>query len=187
MGYFINLMTILKGMEDYVLMKKSAEIEKLASELGFTKVHFLENDFVVLKGKNPKELLKEIRNARDKKLKTAFKANSEEMLRFALEKMPVDIVYGMELIHSKDSVHFVRGGLDQVLCTLAAEKGKIIAFSFTEILNSSERAKLLARIMFNLKLCRKYRVPIAWGSFASTRMEMRSAKDLQALGRVLGA
>ncbi len=170
-----------------MFMKKSAEVEKLAAELGFTKVHFLENDFMALKGKTPSELLKEIGNARSKKLKTAFKAESEEMLRFALEKSQVDIVYGMEQIHAKDSVHFVRGGLDQVLCALAAEKGKIIAFSFNEILNSSERGKLLARIMFNVKLCKKYKVPIVWCSFASTELEMRSAKDLQALGRVLGA
>ena len=175
-----------KAMEDYLFMKKSAEAEKAAAGLGFTKAHFLESDFVLLKVKTPRELLEEIGKARNKRLKTVFKADSEEMLRFALEKTPVDLVYGMEQIHAKDSVHFVRGGLDQVLCALAAEKGKIIAFSFQELLNSSERAELLARMMFNLKLCRKYQVPMLLCSFASTETEMRSAKDLQALGRVLG-
>ncbi len=169
-----------------MFMKKSAEIDKLAAELGFTKVNFSENDFVALKGKTPKELLKEIEKARSKKLKTAFKADSEEMLRFALEKSQIDIVYGTEHIHPKDSLHFVRGGLDQVLCAIASEKGKIMAFSFNEILNSPERGKLLARIMFNVKLCKKYKVSMAWCSFASTELEMRSAKDLQALGRILG-
>lgn len=169
-----------------MFMKKSAEIEKLAAELGFTKLHFLENDFVLLKGKTPRDLLNEIGKVRNKKLKTVFKADSEEMLRFALEKSQIDIVYGMEQIHAKDSVHFVRGGLDQVLCAIAAEKGKTIAFSFNQILNSLEKAKLLARIMFNMKLCKKYKVPILWCSFASSKTEMRSAKDLQAFGRILG-
>lgn len=184
--YFINLMTIFRDMDEYVLMKKSTEIEKLALELGFTKVHFLDNDFVLLKGKTQKELLKEIENARNKKLKTVYKADSEEMLRFALEKNGLDIIYGMENIHPKDGMHFVRGGLDQVLCKIAAEKGKILVFSFSEILNSSDKGKLLARMMFNVKLCKKYKVPIILCSFASFKEEMRSAKDLQALGRVLG-
>ena len=179
-------MTIFRDMDEYVLMKKSTEIEKLALELGFTKVHFLDNDFVLLKGKTQKELLKEIENARNKKLKTVYKADSEEMLRFALEKNGLDIIYGMENIHPKDGMHFVRGGLDQVLCKIAAEKGKILVFSFSEILNSSDKGKLLARMMFNVKLCKKYKVPIILCSFASFKEEMRSAKDLQALGRVLG-
>ncbi len=179
-------MTILQYMDDYVFMKKNAEAEKLAIELGFTKVNFIDSNFVILKGKTQKELLKEIESARNKKLKTVFKADSEEMLRFALEKNGVDIIYGMESINPKDSLHFVRGGLDQVLCNIAAEKEKILAFSFADILNSSDRAKLLARIMFNVKLCKKYKVQMMLSSFAGSREEMRSAKDLQALGRVLG-
>ncbi|MEK6905027.1 MAG: RNase P subunit p30 family protein [Nanoarchaeota archaeon] len=189
-------------MDDYIFMKKNAEAEKLAAELGFTKLNFLDSNFVILKGKTQKELLKEIESARNeknkkaffsssnfmnnKKLKTVFRADSEEMLRFAMEKNGVDIIYGMESINPKDSLHFVRGGLDQILCNIAGEKEKILAFSFAEILNSSDRAKLLARIMFNVKLCKKYKVQMMLSSFASSREEMRSAKDLQALGRVLG-
>jgi RNase P/RNase MRP subunit p30 len=173
-------------MDDYVFMKKSAEVEKLATELGFAKVYFLESDFVVLKAKTQKELVKAIENARNKKMKTVYKADSEEMLRFALERSGVDMLYGMESIHPKDSLHYVRGGLDQVLCKIAAEKGKILAFCFSEMLNSTERGKLLARIMLNIKLCKKYKVAMILGSFAVSQEEMRSAKDLQALGRVLG-
>lgn len=184
--YFINLMTIFQHMDDYILMKKSVEIEKLAAELGFTKVHFLESGFVLLKGKTQKELLREIDTARNKKVKTVFKADSEEMLRFALERSSVDIVYGMENINPKDSLHYVRGGLDQVLCKLAAEKRKILAFSFAELLDSPDRKRLLARIMSNVKLCKKYKVQMMLCSFANVKEELRSAKDLQALGRVLG-
>lgn len=179
-------MVILEYMDEYVFMKKSVEIEKLALELGFTKVHFLDGDFVFLKGRTQKELLKEIENARNKKLKTVYRADSEDMLRFILERSKVDIVCGMESIHPKDSLHYVRGGLDQVLCKLAAERGKTLAFSFAEILNSPHKGKLLARVIFNIKLCKKYKVPMILCSFASSTEEMRSAKDLQVLGRVLG-
>src|SRR3989344_5797811 len=174
-------MVIFEYMDEYVFMKKSTEVEKLTADLGFAKVHFLDSDFVLLKGKTKKELLKEIDTARNKKLKTVFKADSEEMLRFALERSSVDIVYGMESIHPKDSLHYVRGGLDQILCKLAAERRKILAFSFSELLNSSDKARLLASIMFNVKLCKKYKVIMMFCSFASSTEEMRSAKDLQAL------
>ena len=179
-------MVILQYMDEYVLMKKNAEVEKTAAELGFAKVHFVDHDFVILQAKTPKDLLKEIEKARNKKMKTLFKADSEEMLRFALEKTRVDLVMGSENIHPKDSFHFVRGGLYQILCTFAAEKGKTMVFSFANILHSSERGKLLARIMFNIKLCKKYKVPVVFASFASSSQEMLSAKDLQAFGRVLG-
>lgn len=173
-------------MDEYVLMKKNVEIEKTALALGFTKVYFLDQDFVLLKGKTPKELLKEVESVRNKNLKTIYKAESEEMLRFALERSKVDIVYGMENLHAKDSLHFVRGGLDQILCKIAAEKGKTLAFSFSGLLNSSDRARLLARMRLNIKLCKKYKVAIIFCSFAGSKEEMRSVKDLQALGRILG-
>lgn len=173
-------------MDEYVLMKKNSEVEKLAAGLGFAKVYFTDSDFAMLKGKTKKDLLKEIEKAKNKKLKTVYRADSEDLLRFVLERTSVDIVYGMESIHPKDSLHYVRGGLDQVLCWLAAEKGKTLAFSFAEILNSTDKAKLLARMMFNIKLCKKYKVSIVFCSFASYPEEMRSAKDLQALGRVFG-
>ena len=173
-------------MEDYVFMKRSAEIEKLAAELGFTEVNFLDSEFVILKSKTATEFLKEIGQAKNKKLKTIFKADSEEMLRFVLERTSIDIVYGMETIHPKDSTHFVRGGLDQVLCTIAAEKNKILAISFADILNSQDRKKFLARIKFNVKLCKKYKVQIMLCSFAESGEGMRSAKDFQAFGRILG-
>lgn len=180
------MVVIFCRMEDYVFMKKSVEVEKLAAELGFTKVNFLDSEFILLKEKTPKELLKEIEFAKNKKLKTIFKADSEEMLRFVLERTSTDIVYGLENIHPKDSTHFVRGGLDQVLCTITAEKNKILAISFADILNSQDRKKLLARIKFNVKLCKKYKVQITLCSFAGSLEGMRSAKDLRAFGRILG-
>ncbi len=168
-----------------MLIKKSKETQEFAQKLGFSKVFFSE-DFVLLKEKSKKELLKRIQEANQRKLKTIYVPESEEMLRFVLEKSPVDAVCGVELIHPKDSFHFVRGGLDQVLCSIAADKNKTILFSFADVLNSSERGKLLARMVFNVKLCRKYKVRMQLVSFASSELEMRSAKDLEAFGRILG-
>ena len=167
-------------MGNYLLMKESEELKELSKKLGFSKSYFL-GDLNVINPKTKKELLKQSKNNKI----TLFKPQTEDMLRFALEKSSVDIVMGMEMINLKDSVHFVRGGLDQITCRIAKEKGKVIAFSFSDILNSKNRAKLLARMMFNIKLCKKYGVKIIFSNFSSKKEEMRSAKDLKAFFDVL--
>ena len=106
------------------------------------------------------------------------------MLRFILEKTAVDMVYGLEMIHPSDSVHYVRGSLDQVLCQIAAAKGKMIGFSFSSLLHSSD-GKLLGRMKQNMKLCKKYKVKMILSNFSVSPEELRSKKDLAAFQRVL--
>src|SRR3989344_8173655 len=165
---------------DIILLKKTEELEMFLKQLGFEQVYFLE-DITLIRGDSQKEILTKLKEARKNKKLLVYQAGfKEEALRFVLEKTEVKIVYGMENIHETDSFHYPRGGLDQILCRIAAEKGKIIAFSFNEILNSSKRSRLLTRIRFNLKLCRKYKVKTAFCSFAKEKEELRSNKDLEA-------
>lgn len=167
-------------------MKKNEKIEQLSKELGFTRALFLDEDFVFIREENKKELLKKIKKAKKKNLLTIYQPSSEELLRFALEKTPVNMVVGMEKINPKDSVHFVRSGLDPVLCKITHDQKKIIAFSFNDILKAKDKGKLMGRTMFNIKLCRKYKVKIYFGSFAASKFEIRSARDLETFLRLLG-
>jgi len=169
-----------------VLMKESKKVAELSKELGFSKCMFLDKDFVLVKNDNKKELLKKINQAKDKGLLVVVKPESEELLRFVLERTKADLIYAQEFICPKDSVHFLRGGLDQVTCKIARDKGKTIGFSFKEILNAENKGKLLARMKFNIKLCRKYKVKLFFSNFSEGVMGMRSAKDLASLWEVLG-
>lgn len=175
-------------MHNLLLMKKNEELLSLSKELGFSKTLFLGSGFVLVSGDSKKQLLKSIKDGKKKGLMTIYLVKDEEMLRFALEKTSVDMVFGQELINAKDSVHFVRGGLDQITCKIAASQGKIVGFSFSDILGVSggERSRLLARMMFNIKLCKKYKVRMFFGNFSLEKMSMRSGKDLEAFFRVLG-
>ncbi len=167
-------------MDNYLLLKENEELNELSTKLGFSKTYFLK-DLELLNPKSKKELLKQTKSTKT----TVFIPQTEEMLRFALEKSSVDIIMGTEMINAKDSVHFVRGGLDQITCRIAKDKGKIIAFSFGDILRSKDRARLLARMMFNIKLCKKYGVKVIFSNFSLKKEEMRSAKDLRAFFNVL--
>ena len=170
-------------MLNLTLLKKNESVKELSKTLGFT-ITLFDQDIVLIKADTKKELLTKSKKAQG--MVILSKPSTEELLRFALEKTPVNVVYGMEFINPKDSVHFVRGGLDQVLCKIAASKGKIIAFSFSDILHSTEKSKLLARMMFNIKLCTKYKVKMVFGSFAITESELRSMNDLYSFWKVLG-
>lgn len=171
-------------MHNFLLMNKSKELEDLSTELGFEKTFFSGEDFIILDEDFKKNLLRNI--DRNKQKLIIYRAKTDEMLRFALERTKVNMVMGMEQIHLRDSVHFVRGGLDQVLCKIAAEKGKIIVFSFSNLLNTVDKGKLMARMMLNIKLCKKYKVKMLFSTFAVSKMEMRSRNDLEAFWRVLG-
>ncbi|MEW5897114.1 MAG: RNase P subunit p30 family protein [Nanoarchaeota archaeon] len=173
-----------KITDNFLFMPKSSELQLLSRKLGFSRTLFL-GDFTCVEEKDKKNLLKEISRIKQKGALVIYRASGEEALRFVLEKTSADIILGMENIHSKDSLHYIRGGLDQILCTAAAVNDKTIGFSFSEILNSAERAKLLSRIMFNIRLCRKYKVKMLFSTFAASEKEMRSAKDLEAFWRVL--
>jgi RNase P/RNase MRP subunit p30 len=169
-------------MDNYILMKYSKEIEELSKSLGWERTLFLDRDFIFIETEKKKELLDKVQKT---KLLTVFNAKSEEMLRFALEKTKVDIVLGAEEINPKESLHFVRGGLDQITCKIAHEREKKIGFSFSSILSSKSREKLLRRISFNTKLCKKYKVSMLFSTFARSKEELRNAKDLQTFARQL--
>lgn len=172
-------------MNNILLTKYNPETELVSKSLGFEKTLFLEKDFILLTGTNKKELLRSIDQARSKKLLTIYKADDEEMLRFIIEKTNINIIFGMEEIFAKDSLHFVRGGLDQILCTLAKQKNKTIGFSYAQLLHCGDKPKLLRRMMFNLSMCEKYKVKTLVSNFSADVFEMRSAKDLAALERVM--
>ncbi len=169
-----------------MLMNKDTELEQFSHQLGWEKTLFAGSDFVYLNTANKKELLQQAQRAKQKKQLVVYEAPSEEMLRFALEKTAVDIVMGMEKINPHDSLHYVRGGIDQIPCTIAAKNEKTIAFSFRDILYAEDRPRLLGRMMANIRLCRKYKVKTVFSTFAKEKWEIRSAKDLDAFWRVLG-
>lgn len=175
-----------KMATNLLLMEEDPEALELSRKLGFAKTLFLGKDFVLVRGKDKKELLEKIKEAKRGNLLVLVKPDSEELLRFVLEKTTAELVFGQEAINFSDSLQFPRSGLDQITCQLAYEHQKRIGFSFREILEAEDKAKILRRMMFNLKLCQKYKVKVFFSSFSEESWEMRSAKDLRAFLEVLG-
>jgi len=109
-------------------------------------------------------------------------------LEEVFKKRKLDAVFGLESLERKDSLHYRRSGLNQVLCSIAKTSNISIAFSFSEILSISGmlRSQFLGRINQNIMLCRKYKAPALIASFASSPYQMRTHHDLANFFSVLG-
>ncbi len=79
-------------------------------------------------------------------------------------------------------------GFDHTLAGMASRRGVAVGFSLSPLLRSKpyERALTLRFMMKTWELVRKYRVPRFITSSAGDRWEVRSPKDLMALGMSLG-
>lgn len=106
--------------------------------------------------------------------------------RLTVTSKYVDILLDPHLGMRKDFMHQRNSGLNHILCALAKEHNVAIGFSFSAILESKQRAKDFGRIMQNIRLCRKYKIPMVIGSFAKNVWQVRNEKDLQAFFKVLG-
>ena len=108
--------------------------------------------------------------------------------RHAIEKSKANVVFDLETIATKDSMHHRNSGLNQVLCKLANKNNIMIGFSFSTILNTDGklRSQILGRIMQNIRLCRKYNVKTIIASFAEKPYDLRSCYDLKGVFISLG-
>lgn len=96
------------------------------------------------------------------------------------------VLYGFELAEKKDGLHKRNSGLNHVLCRLAAEKGKVLAFDFNNLLYAKDKQVVLGRMKQNAVLIRKYGCEHLVASFAKKPEDMRAGKDYEALLQELG-
>ena len=106
--------------------------------------------------------------------------------RLAVSSKTVDILLDPHLGYRHDRMHHRDSGLNQVLCILARQHHVAVGFSFASVLTAPDRWKSIGRLMQNIELCQKYKVPMVIGSFARDVSQQRSEQDMQAFFRVLG-
>ncbi|MBM3308847.1 MAG: hypothetical protein FJY77_01205 [Candidatus Altiarchaeales archaeon] len=113
---------------------------------------------------------------------------NEEVNRQASECCEVDILLHPELNQEKDAIDFKKAGLDHVLASLMAENGVALGLDFSRLLNSYGRTSTLiaGRIMQNVKLALKYKVPVVLCSCASGKLGLKSPQDFKAIHSLLG-
>src|SRR3989338_7200883 len=113
-------------------------------------------------------------------------AKHSEQDRNVIEKREVSVLYDLETEKRKDFLHQRASGFNHIHAALCREKKVKILFSHNIILKAKNRGQILGRMMQNIWLCRKYKVPFALASCATSPLEMRAPHDLKALGIILG-
>ena len=129
---------------------------------------------LLLNSKNIKDYKKDIRIIK-----------AEENIRPIIEHNKDIIIYDLELTGKRDFIHHRNSGLNHVLATIAHTHNIKVAFNLNSLLNM-ENKNIFARISQNIRLCRKYKIPMVIGSFAATPYEMRNYYDLVSLFKILG-
>ena len=122
--------------------------------------------------------------SKDKKIKgtSIIFANGE---RKNVENKNIKFLYGFEGLERKDSFHYKRSGVNQVIAKLLKEKEKIFVIDFERILESKNISSQLGRLKQNLSLAKKYGFEIMICSFATKPMNMRSELQLKSILKAL--
>lgn len=112
-----------------------------------------------------------------------FSSNDDELNRKILEKENINTLL-LNQLQRKDKSRQRDSGLNQVLAKIAAKKEISIGINLDEIISSKsvQKAKILARVAQNIRLCSKNRIKM---KFIAEKNE-RNLYDLKALGLVLG-
>ena len=185
--------------KDILLSRKNEVLVNKARSLGFKDVIFVDYysqnmnllplDAVIISTDSLDELRRLIDKLSSKKKKIIVQASSDEINRTALESKKVWMLLAPEFARADEKeINFRNSGLNQVLCKLAAQKGIFICINLSELLSEQGKRKaiLLARIMQNIKLCRKYKARIILASFSREKEAMLSASDMKNLALSFG-
>jgi RNase P/RNase MRP subunit p30 len=108
-----------------------------------------------------------------------------EDARLAIEKVRPDIIFCAENTPKSDFIHQRNSGLNHIVCTLAREHDIAIGFAFTSCLGKYG-ARAMGRMSANIRMCRKYNVPMVIATLATDPFLMRTPEDLKSLFITLG-
>lgn len=106
---------------------------------------------------NLNEARKQIQKLKKQKNSVIVQAQDDEFNRKILENKNVNMIINLEMHNKKDKLKQRDSGLNEVLAKLAKQNNIKIGLDISELKNikDKEKAKILARIMQNIKLCKR--------------------------------
>lgn len=141
--------------------------------------------YIFFAEKNFSKLKTEIEKARKKYpgSKIGFIGQQDEINRQVLEKAKIELVL-LNLSGKKDFSKQRDSGMNIVLANIAKKNNIAVGINLEEIFSGEkkERAKILARIMQNIQLCRKKRVQMKFISEENSKNSLL----LKSFGAVIG-
>lgn len=147
-----------------------------------------DNDFLkklkVIKG-NAKIKNKLIFNSNDL---VFFEPKTEEELKQAIKQtLPFGII-NAELIHRKDSIHFIKSGIDDSTAKEMGKKKIALVFNLNLLIlkKDYELSLILRRMKENMKKAVKHDIPVLFASCAKNKYELFNGMQIKAWANYLG-
>lgn len=152
---------------DLAVKNESEEIIKKISEKLGNKTIFLEQK-------------------KDALISKEYNIHISKATRANIENKQKKYHYFAEYLEEKDSLHHRRSGMNQVLMKIIKEKQKILVIGIEDLLIHEDKPLIIGRIKQNLKLAKKYSVPIIICSLATKPENLRSKEELKSFIKMLG-
>jgi len=157
-------------MENVLFCSYHPVLEARSLDLGYSGSLFLGRDFVYVYEKDWKKYLSVMNKLRKSKVPVMVRVSSEQQLVHAIEQSSARFIVGAERVHYKDSVHYLRSGLDVGLLQTVVRRGKVVCFAYSDFVlekNVKKSGRLLALMKANYQLCVKMGINVLVSSFGS--------------------
>ncbi|MFT4261186.1 MAG: hypothetical protein ACMXX9_02015 [Candidatus Woesearchaeota archaeon] len=123
---------------------------------------------------------------RDSYISKEYELHFSKATRSNIENKQKPYHFGAEYLEEKDSVHHRRSGMNQVHMKLMKEHKKTLVIATEPLIESQEKPLIIGRIKQNLKLAKKYSVPVIICSMATKPGSLRQAQELKSFIKSLG-
>jgi ribonuclease P/MRP protein subunit RPP1 len=118
----------------------------------------------------------------------ALQGRDNAFNRRAIETLKINYLVNVEFGSKKDGLKQRDSGINHVVAKEAAKKGIgfVIDFNYLRMLDGEELARVLSRIIQNIKICRRAKVEIKLASFAESKNDLPNEKDIEGFLTSLG-
>ena len=135
-----------------------------------------------------KEARRIISSLKGKKKIVGFVGGDDVLNRRAIETLKINYLVSPERGPRKDGLKQRDSGMNQVIAKEARKRGVVIVIDFSEVSNlrGKEKALRLARLIQNIKICRKAGCSIKIASLGKEKKNVADEKARKSLGLSLG-
>ncbi|RKX57004.1 MAG: hypothetical protein DRP29_08930, partial [Thermodesulfobacteriota bacterium] len=137
--------------------------------MGYSKVFIVGKNCHYLMSDSKQEIKKFSKNRGMLILET----NSYDARRYSAQKALVDGIMSCEKHGKMDRINYPDSGMDDVLAKEMAKNNVALIINARDFIEAEDRAKILERMMFNIKLAKKFKTPIMVISGAKKEIQLK--------------
>lgn len=164
---------------NFIKQDNSLLFRKISSKRDIMPTDKVDGYLIDADEKEIRKIVEFLKNSKEKK-QIAINAQDEMFNRRAIETIKFDYLVSPEFNNGKDSLKQRSSGLNHTLTKIASERKIVILINLNELnkQNKKDKAILIARIIQNIKLCRKSKCLVKIASFSDEGTFSKKEREL---------